>query len=77
MSTKPAVVHSDPEILGGTAVFVGTRVPVENLYDYFELNAKGECAGGVAMYESTCAVCTEHGAQTAKSAALYEGQPTD
>ena len=30
------VIHSDPEILGGTAVFVGTRVPVENLFDYLE-----------------------------------------
>ena len=31
-----AVVHSDPEILGGTPVFVGTRVPVKNLFDYLE-----------------------------------------
>ena len=30
------VVHSDPEILGGTLVFVGTRVPVKNLFDYLE-----------------------------------------
>jgi len=28
------VVHSDPEILGGTTVFVGTRVPLQNLIDY-------------------------------------------
>jgi uncharacterized protein (DUF433 family) len=28
------VVHSDPEILGGTPVFVGTRVPVKTLFDY-------------------------------------------
>ena len=28
------VVHSDPEILGGTPVFAGTRVPVKNLLDY-------------------------------------------
>ena len=28
------VVHSDPEILGGTPVFVGTRVPAESLFDY-------------------------------------------
>jgi uncharacterized protein (DUF433 family) len=34
---KPApVIHSDPEILGGTPVFVGTRVPLRNLIDYFE-----------------------------------------
>jgi uncharacterized protein (DUF433 family) len=34
--TKPQVVHSDPEILGGTPVFVGTRVPLKSLYDYLE-----------------------------------------
>lgn len=32
----PPVVHSDPEILGGTPVFIGTRVPVRNLLDYVE-----------------------------------------
>ena len=36
MTSKPTVVHSDPEILGGTPVFVGTRVPVQSLFDYLE-----------------------------------------
>jgi uncharacterized protein (DUF433 family) len=36
MGAPPDVVHSDPEILGGTPVFVGTRVPVKTLYDYLE-----------------------------------------
>ena len=27
---------SDPEIMGGTPVFPGTRVPVQNLLDYLE-----------------------------------------
>ncbi len=27
------IVHSDPEILGGTPVFIGTRVPLQNLID--------------------------------------------
>ena len=36
MATKSTVVHSDPEILGGTPVFVGTRVPVQSLFDYLE-----------------------------------------
>ena len=31
---QSSVVHSDPEILGGTPVFVGTRVPVHALIDY-------------------------------------------
>jgi uncharacterized protein (DUF433 family) len=30
------IVHSDPEILGGTPVFQGTRVPLRNLIDYLE-----------------------------------------
>jgi len=36
MAIKPTIVHSDPEILGGTPVFVGTRVPVQSLFDYLE-----------------------------------------
>ena len=30
------VFHSDPEIMGGTPVFQGTRVPVQTLLDYLE-----------------------------------------
>ena len=30
------IVHCDPEIMGGTPVFVGTRVPLQNLIDYLE-----------------------------------------
>ena len=36
MPVKPSVIHSDPDILGGTPVFVGTRVPVKTLLDYLE-----------------------------------------
>jgi uncharacterized protein (DUF433 family) len=28
------VVHSDPDILGGTPVFLGTRVPVHSMFEY-------------------------------------------
>jgi uncharacterized protein (DUF433 family) len=31
-----SVIHTDPEILGGTPVFIGTRVPLKTLMDYFE-----------------------------------------
>jgi Uncharacterized conserved protein len=34
MVTSSTVVHSDPDILGGAPVFVGTRVPVRALIDY-------------------------------------------
>jgi uncharacterized protein (DUF433 family) len=30
------IVHFDPEIMGGTPVFVGTRVPLQNLIDCLE-----------------------------------------
>ena len=38
MSTEQlkGIVHSDPEIMGGTPVFVGTRVPLQNLIDHLE-----------------------------------------
>jgi len=31
-----SIVTVDPQILGGTPVFAGTRVPVKNLFDYLE-----------------------------------------
>ena len=30
------IIHSDPEIMGGAPVFVGTRVPVKILFDHIE-----------------------------------------
>ena len=29
-------INIDPEIMSGTPVFAGTRVPVQNLFDYIE-----------------------------------------
>jgi uncharacterized protein (DUF433 family) len=31
-----SVIHWDPDILGGTPVFVGTRVPVQSLFAHLE-----------------------------------------
>ena len=36
MTRLSDVVQSDPEILGGTPVFLGTRVPIQSLFDYLE-----------------------------------------
>ena len=36
MKREPPAIHSDPEIMGGTPVFVGTRVPFQTLLDYLE-----------------------------------------
>jgi uncharacterized protein (DUF433 family) len=30
------IVHRDPDILNGTPVFLGTRVPIRSLFDYLE-----------------------------------------
>lgn len=30
------IINIDAEILGGTPVFYGTRVPIKNLFDYLE-----------------------------------------
>ena len=34
MPTLESVVRCDPDVLGGTPVFAGTRVPIKNLVDY-------------------------------------------
>ena len=36
MKTKEAVIQSSKDILGGTPVFKGTRVPIRTLLDYLE-----------------------------------------
>jgi uncharacterized protein (DUF433 family) len=36
MAGSEAIVHSHPDVLSGTPVFVGTRVPVQSLFDYLE-----------------------------------------
>lgn len=33
---RSTVVVSSPDVMGGTPVFAGTRVPIENLLDYLE-----------------------------------------
>jgi uncharacterized protein (DUF433 family) len=33
---KSKVINIDEDILGGTPVFSGTRVPIKNLFDYLE-----------------------------------------
>ena len=36
MPVAAPIVHSDPEIMGGEPVFVGTRVPLRALFDHLE-----------------------------------------
>jgi uncharacterized protein (DUF433 family) len=36
MVSLAKITHRDPDILSGSLVFVGTRVPVRSLFDYLE-----------------------------------------
>ena len=36
MMERARVIHSDPQVLSGTPVFVGTRVAAQTLFDYLE-----------------------------------------
>ena len=36
MKQTDPIIHSDPEIMGGTPVFVGTRVSLATLLEYLE-----------------------------------------
>ena len=44
---KERAYHSNPEILGGTLVFKGTRVPVQSLFDHLK-------AGDSIAFPSDC-----------------------
>ena len=33
---RKKIISSTPDVMGGTAVFAGTRVPVQTLMDYIE-----------------------------------------
>lgn len=37
MTTLPDVISISPNVMGGTPVFKGTRVPVQSLFDHLEL----------------------------------------
>ena len=36
MSSFNLAIHSDPDIMSGTPVFIGTRVPLQTLLDYLD-----------------------------------------
>ncbi len=39
MSIQALPIQSDPDIMGGTPVFAGTRVPVQTFVEYLEAGA--------------------------------------
>jgi uncharacterized protein (DUF433 family) len=36
VNTQLTVINIDPELMSGTPVFMGTRVPIKNLFDWLE-----------------------------------------
>ena len=71
MEDQACVVHSDPEILGGTPVFVGTRVPLQNLIDYVErgysLDEFLDAFPSVARQQAVAALEGVHEASTTRA----------
>ena len=73
MPTAVRVIHSDPDILGGMPVFVGTRVPFRNLIDYLERNHSLDefldSFPTVSRAQAVAALETAHDAVTASARA--------
>ena len=71
MADLTRVVHSDPEIMGGTPVFVGTRVPLRNLIDYLEgdysLDEFLDDFPGVSREQAVAALEAAHDALTVRA----------
>ena len=71
MTKHESVVHADPDILGGTPVFRGTRVPLRNLIDYFErgysLDEFLDAFPSVSREQAVAALEAAHDALTASA----------
>ncbi len=72
MADPKLVVHRDPEILGGTPVFVGTRVPVKILFDYLEAGDSLE-----VLLDEFPSVAREQAAAAAHESAVLIGIRAD
>ena len=68
---RAPIIHSDPEILGGTPVFIGTRVPLRNLIDYLEggysLDEFLDSFPSVSREQAVAALEAAHEALTARA----------
>lgn len=65
MPNTAPVVHSDPDILGGTPVFVGTRVPFRNLIDHLERSHSLDSFPSVSREQAVAALEAAHEAMSA------------
>jgi uncharacterized protein (DUF433 family) len=71
MTKRESVVHADPDILGGTPVFRGTRVPLRNLIDYlargYSLDEFLDAFPSVSREQAVAALEAAHDALTASA----------
>jgi uncharacterized protein (DUF433 family) len=47
--TLESVVRCDPDVLGGTPVFAGTRVPLKKLVDHFPSVTRDQAVAALAI----------------------------
>ena len=56
MRRKTTVICRNPDVVGGTPVFCGTRVPVQTLLDYLEAGERAVRRRKRRLLDS-CAAC--------------------
>jgi uncharacterized protein (DUF433 family) len=57
MFRDSSIISASPEIMGGTPVFAGTRVPVQTLLDYLKA---GESIDDILGWISNCSQRAGH-----------------
>ena len=80
MLAENEVVHADSEILAGEPVFVGTRVPLRNLFDYLEagdsLEVFLDAFPDVTREQAVAALELAKEAMTARTSAISPPAPS-
>lgn len=69
----PVAISTDPDIMSGTPVFAGTRVPVQNLFDYLE--GGYDVDGFLEDFPSVSKELALQVLQLASKALITEGKP--
>jgi uncharacterized protein (DUF433 family) len=75
---KLSVINIDPDILGGTPVFRGTRVPIQALFDHLPEPGISEFLYGfpsitMEMAEEVLAIAAKKVAQKQRKTRQHEG----
>jgi len=73
MAVKETVIQRDPEVLGGTPVFRGTRVPIQNLFDF--LGAGDSLGDFLAAFPSVTREQAQAALEEAEAAWVGDARP--